>query len=62
MKRNLEYEATRMKMIPHAERHANVSAGRWPKPGQSRIEWYQIWNRAFHSEMERLVNMGETRR
>ena len=48
-----KYEDARNALIPHAERHANLTIGETPD-GLDRVEWVGAWNVAYLGEMTRL--------
>lgn len=50
-----KYVAARNKLIPFAEKYADVKVGKSPQSSQSREEWIGLWNSTFSNEMNRLV-------
>ena len=50
------YEAARNKLIPTAARYANTQHGPIaPVKGSEKEAWYAAWNKAYHTEMNRLA-------
>jgi len=50
------YEIARNKLIRYAAKHANTLHGPdAPVKGSEKEAWYAAWNKAYHTEMNRLA-------
>ena len=49
-----DYVTARNKLIPHATRYADTLHGPIaPVKGSEKEAWYEAWNKAYHTEMNR---------
>ena len=55
-----EYERERNKLIPHAERYADLKVGARPIQGKSQLpeEYASAWNKCFLGRMDYLARQA----